>query len=146
MLHSQRHTNHSYSIWSRKQWTVFAEPLFASDLKPRESPIVCLGHRVYIRFKKNKTVSYIRTSWKYIWVNYSITSFLFKDRGMIFRSLETIFEMAETAKEEKLYHVVLSMFEIRKDRIKDLLTLGDYELRQVGEFGPKVRLIKTIQL
>jgi hypothetical protein len=65
---------------------------------------------------------------------------------MIFRSLETIFEMAETAKEEKVYHVVLSMFEIRKDRIKDLLTLGDYELRQVGEFGPKVRLIKTIQL
>lgn len=34
--------------------------------------------------------------------------------------------------------VIFSMFEIRRDKIKDLLTLGPYELTSVGEYGPKV--------
>lgn len=57
---------------------------------------------------------------------------------MVFRALERIFDIREEKRDQVDYHIILSMFEIHVDRIKDLLTLGPYDLQRVGEFGPMV--------
>lgn len=53
------------------------------------------------------------------------------------RAVEELFGLIKN-KTKGEYHVILSMFEIRREKIRDLLTLSPNELNRVGDFGPKV--------
>lgn len=71
-------------------------------------------------------------TWYYL-ITYLSTQF----RGIVPRAIEDIFSRMDS-KNKGDFHIILSMFQVRKDKMKDLITLNANELTRVGNFGPKV--------
>ncbi|CAL8128127.1 unnamed protein product [Orchesella dallaii] len=68
----------------------------------------------------------------------------YRNRGIIARSLEKMFEIKDRKKEETEFKFGMGIIEVRRERIRDLLTLGPYEINDVGDRGPKGMYIEEV--
>lgn len=70
--------------------------------------------------------------------------FRFQNRGLIPRSFEKIFEYAEARRDKIKYSIRAGMVEVRKDKIRDLISLSPYELKTIGDNGPNVSVAQGL--
>ncbi|ODM89895.1 Kinesin-like protein KLP1 [Orchesella cincta] len=68
----------------------------------------------------------------------------YRNRGIIARSLEKLFEIKDRKKEETDFKFGIGIIEVRREKIRDLLTLGPYEINDVGDRGPKGMYIEEV--